>query len=281
MKPSIVLAAPAVVLSRRPNLGALGALFAMTLRQHVRGRRLWVLCVLFVLPAVLAAVVNLASRVPLPVDDLEFPLIFNLIPHALAPLAALLYAAGIIQDEVEEQTLTYLLIRPLPRWAVYWVKLLAAVATTSLLTAAFTMATFATIVLTAKTPWTAAMITHAMKTAGLLMLVQVAYCGLFGLLGLLMRRVLLVGVAYVVLFEGLLASIDTVARRLTIMYYFRVLAMRWLNPASAGEWSVNLTTAPSATMCVLTLLGMGVLLGAIAAVFFSRREFRMKTPEGN
>ena len=43
----------------------------------------------------------------------------NFIPHALAPLAALLYSAGIIQDEVEDQTLTYLLLRPLPRWALY------------------------------------------------------------------------------------------------------------------------------------------------------------------
>ncbi len=46
-----------------------------------------------------------------------------------------------------------------------------------------------------------------------------------------MRRSLLVGVAYIVIFEGLLASLDTVARRLTVMYYFRVLVLRWLDPA--------------------------------------------------
>jgi len=37
------------------------------------------------------------------------------------------------------------------------------------------------------------------------------------------ERSLFVGVAYIVLFEGILASLDTVARRLTIMFYFRVL----------------------------------------------------------
>ena len=97
----------------------------MTLRQHLRGRRLLVLSLLFALPSVLAAVVSLLSHYPPPVEELKFALVFNLIPHALAPLAALLYAAGIIQDEVEEQTLTYLLVRPLPRWAIYIVKLLA------------------------------------------------------------------------------------------------------------------------------------------------------------
>ena len=52
------------------------------------------------------------------------------------------------------------------------------------------------------------------------------------------------GVAYIVLFEGLLASLDTVARRLTVMYYFRVLVLRWLEPASGKEWSIDLATAP-------------------------------------
>ncbi len=92
-------------------------------------------------------------------------------------------------------------------------------------------------------------------------LAQAGYCGLFGLLGLLMRRSLLVGVAYIVLFEGLLASLDTVARRLTIMYYFRVLVLRWLEPANGSEWSIDLATAPEAQKCVLTLLGVGMVTG--------------------
>src|SRR4051812_5440393 len=79
------------------------ALFVLTLRQHIRGRRLLVLSLLFLLPSVLAVLVRLAPHAP-PPRDLEFAFIFNIIPHALAPLTALLYAAGIIQDEVEEQT---------------------------------------------------------------------------------------------------------------------------------------------------------------------------------
>src|SRR5713226_2443894 len=103
---------------------ALAALFVLTLRQHLRGRRLLVLSLLFLLPSVLATVARLAPHPPQP-EELEFAFVFNLIPHALATLTALLYAAGIIQDEVEEQTLTYLLLRPLPRWALYVTKLLA------------------------------------------------------------------------------------------------------------------------------------------------------------
>ena len=95
-----------------------------------------------------------------------------------------------------------------------------------------------------------------------------------------MRRSLFVGVAYIFLFEGLLASLDTVARRMTMMYYFRVLALRWLEPADGKEWSIDLATAPDAQTCVLTLLGVGLVLAVAAAFFFAGREFRMKTPEG-
>ena len=279
MKPVVAELAEAVSLSRRSNLGALGTLFVLTLRQQIRGRRLLVMSLLFALPAVLAAVVNLASRLPAPVESLQFALIFNLIPHALAPLAALLYAAGIIQDEVEEQTLTYLLLRPLPRGAIYLVKLAATLVVTSLLAAVFTAATFAVLALTAKEPPPLDLVATILRTIGLLALMQTAYCGLFGLLGLLMRRSLVVGVSYIVLFEGLLASFDTVARRLTVMYYFRVLVLRWLNPASGRDWSISLATAPSAQTCVLTLVGVGLVLAIAAAFLFAWKEFRMKTPE--
>jgi ABC-2 type transport system permease protein len=275
------VAANAVVLSRRPNLGALATLFVLTLRQHVRGRRLLVMSLLFALPGALAAIVNLASRFPPTVENLQFAFVFNLIPHALAPLAALLYATGIIQDEVEEQTLTYLLLRPLPRWALYFIKMLATLLIVSVLTAAFTAATFAVIALTASGPMTSSWIGPALKTSAALTLAQAGYCGLFGILGLLMRRSLLVGVAYIFLFEGILASLDTVARRLTIMYHFRVLVLRWLSPADGKDWSIDLATAPDARTCVLTLLSVGLVMSVAAAFFFAGREFRMKTPEGN
>lgn len=271
----------AVVLSRRPNLIALGELFVLTLRQLVRGRRLLVLSLLFSLPSALVALVYLASRHSLPAEEIQFGLVFNLIPHALAPLATLLYAAGIIQDEVEEQTLTYLLLRPLPKWALYITKLMATLLMTSLLITVFTSATFVVIALMAKEPVNVALAERALKTAALLSLAQVGYCGLFGLLGLLMRRSLLIGVAYIVFFEGVLASIDMVARRLTVMYYFRVLVLRWLEPKSGKEWFIDLATAPQARTCVLILLGVGLVMATAAAVFFALREFRMKTPEGN
>ncbi len=118
------------------------------------------------------------------------------------------------------------------------------------------------------------------KIAAVFSLAQVAYCGLFALMALFMRRALVMGVVYIIFFEGVLASFDTIARRMTVMYYFRVLVLRWLAPASGREWKFNLTTAPSSTACVLILLGAGLAMASLGSLIFTAREFRMKTPEG-
>jgi ABC-2 type transport system permease protein len=259
---------------------ALGALFVLTLRQHLRGRRLLVLSLLFLLPSVLVAIVYLTMHAP-PPEQLEFVFVFNLIPHALATLTALLYAAGIIQDEIEEQTLTYLLLRPLPRWALYLTKLAVTILVTATLTGVFT--TLALVVIYWNTdqllgevlPW------RALKIAGLLALAQVAYCSLFGAIGLFMRRSLIAGLVYIIVFEGLLVSFVAVARQLTVMYYFRLLAIDWLNPPDSKEWNFDLTTAPSPGRCVLILLATSAVFALLGAALMMRREFRMKTPEGS
>lgn len=275
--PDSTAAAP---LGRSLDLAALWAAFVLTLRQHERGRRLLVLSLLFLLPSVLAAVVRLTPHSP-PPAALEFAFIFNFIPHALATLTALLYAAGIVQDEVEEQTLTYLLLRPLPRWALYLTKLAATVLVTAALTGVFTALTYTVLYWGTPELWADVLPTRAAKAAALLALAQAAYCALFGALGLFTRRSLIVGLAYIVAFEGLMANFETVIRRLTVMYYFRVLSVRWLEPAGSKVWSIELDTAPSAADCVWTLLitcAVGALLGA---VMMMRQEFRMKTPEGS
>ncbi len=278
------LADEPVRLWRFPSIRALTALLVLSLRQQARGLRLVVLGLLFLLPGALALIVCLTAPGPFRgtshAEILQFALVFNLIPHALAPLAALLCAGGIIRDEVEEQTLTYLLLRPLPRSAIYAVKLLASLLTVVLLTSIFTVATLLFIALLTGESIGAELLVQSGKTALIFSLSQVAYCGLFALIALLMRRALLIGVVYIIFFEGLLASFDTLARRMTVMYHFRVLVLRWLAPASGTLWKVDLKTAPTSTTCVLVLLGVGLGLAILGSLIFSTREFGMKTPEG-
>ncbi|HEY7326461.1 MAG TPA: ABC transporter permease subunit [Gemmataceae bacterium] len=270
---------PDISVRRGSMVSAVAALFVLTLRQQLRGRRPLVLSLLFLLPAVLAIVFKFLPFPPT-TDVLEFALIFNLIPHALAPLTALLYAAGAIQDEVEEQTLTYLLIRPLPRWALYVTRTVAAWLTTTVLTALFTTVALTVIYWNTPMLWGSVLPRRAATVAALMALAQAGYCSLFGLLGLLTRRSLIAGIAYIIAFEGLLANFDAVVRRLTVTYYFRVLSLRWLALPHTEEWSIPLSDAPSADECLTTLLGVSALLVLLGAVMIRQREFLMKTAEG-
>jgi ABC-2 type transport system permease protein len=125
-----------------------------------------------------------------------------------------------------------------------------------------------------------ALIRRSMLISGLLSLSLLAYVAIFGGLSLLTRRSLVLGVGYIVVFEGVLANIDFVIRHVTVMYYVRTLSVRWLD-LSGADWMIDTATAPTATTCLLTLLGIGVVLALLGSWLFSVREFRVKTPEGN
>jgi ABC-2 type transport system permease protein len=274
---------PDVRRSIRAELSAAAGLFALTVRQHTHGRRLWVVGTLFALPCGLAVLLRSLAR-PAPADALEFALILNLVPFGLAPLAALLYAAGVVRDEVEEQTLTYLLLRSVPRRAIYATRLLATTVVTTVLVGIATAALYLAIYWGTADLGGVGFWARVARAAGAMALGQVAYCSLFGFLGLFVRRSLVIGVIYVAAFEGVLASLDFVARKLTVAYYVRTLFMRWLDPTEEmlqrwqRELGMGLTTAPSTRACVLTLGLFGVAVALLTASWFARREFRVKTP---
>jgi ABC-2 type transport system permease protein len=268
------------------ELSALASLFVLTLRQYTHGRRVYVLGALYLLPCALAVLLR-SLKESAPTDTLEFALLFNLLPHGLAPLTALLYAAGMIQDEVEEQTLTYLMVRPLPRWALYVSRMLATMLTATVLVAVAALALYVAIYWGTPELWRDILTTRAPRAIGILALAQVAYCALFGFLGLVTRRSLIAGLIYIIVIEGALANIDFVARALTAVFYVRILILRCLalSPVDVQrferEWSLDLQTVPTTSRCVLTLVGFGVIVTLLAALRFARQEFHMKTPESN
>jgi ABC-2 type transport system permease protein len=271
---------------RRPlsaELSALAALFGLTVRQHTHGRRLLVLALLYLVPCALAVVLRSLAR-PAQADDLEFGLVLILLPHGLAPLTALLYAAGIVSDEVEEQTLTYLLLRSVPRDLLYLTKLLATLCVTSVLVAGAVGALYVAIYAGKPEFWSTAL-PRAGGVIAVMTLAQVGYCALFGFLGLFTRRALLAGIAYIVAIEGVLANLDFVGRSLTVVYYVRTLTLRWLDlPAEQLRrcqevWGMNdLDKLPASGSCVALVLGFAVVLALVSALWFARSEFHVKTP---
>ncbi len=275
------------------SLGSLWTLYTLTLRQHRHGKRWIVMAILMLLPAALAILVRATAR-DAPSTVLEFLFVFMFIPQALLPLAALIYASGIIHDELEEQTFTYLLIRPIPKWAIYLVKLLATATVAVILTAIFTALAYAAIYLGADSN-DHNILLRCVTACCIHSLAVIAYCCLFGLISLFTARILIVGIIYIAVVEGLFANLDFGIRLLTVIYYTRLIAyhaMPFLVPTPYGTqdfaaetWQLDIANDPKLLLhpqvitCLIVLLAGSAICAAIAAFLCSRREFHMKTPE--
>ncbi|HUB27437.1 MAG TPA: ABC transporter permease [Tepidisphaeraceae bacterium] len=272
---------------------ALVTLYILSLRQQMHGKRWIVMSLLFLLPALLALIVHETSP-DAPALALEFTFVFMFIPQAILPLAALIDASGTIQDELEEQTITYLLIRPISRWAIYVVKLAGAITMTLALTAIFTAVTYAVIYglrdQDAARRCLTAISIHCLAVA--------CYCCIFSLLGLITRRILVAGVLYIVIVEGLLANLPFGIRLITVIYYARLIAYRTLpfvlirpegprENLAADAWQLDIASDPqllehpSLHACIAVLLLAIAILTALGALLCMRREFHVKTPEKN
>jgi ABC-2 type transport system permease protein len=270
------------------------ALYTLTLRQHVHGKRWLVMALLFLLPMGLALVVRWTAP-NVPPKALEFSLAMMFVPQALLPIVALLYASGIIQDEQEEQTITYLLLRPIPKWAIYTLKLLAVMTTTAVLVAVFTLLTYAAIYVGTQAPL-GEVVARSFKAASIHALAVITYCSVFGLMSLLTRRVLIVGILYTAIVEGLLANLPFSIRWITVIYYARLIAYRTMafnvprfngesHDIAADAWQLKtasdpgLTEHPQLATCIAVLVLTSLVCTAIAGWLCMQREFHVKTPE--
>ncbi len=273
----------------------LWTLYVLTLRQHLHGKRWMVMAGMCLLTIGLVALVRATARQVAGIQ-LEFVFVFMFIPQAALPLLALVYASGIVRDEQEEQTMTYLLVRPIPKLALYLVKLLATLTTTLVLATVLTVVTYA-VIYTGIEKGEANVPLRCLQAVSTHALAVTAYCCLFALISLLTKQALIVGVLYTVLFEGLLANNPFSVRLATVIYYTRLIAYRtmgFLTPTPDGRsthdlaaetWQLDvksdpgLLAHPQVSTCLTVLLAASLACAVIGAVIFSQREFYVKTPE--
>jgi ABC-2 type transport system permease protein len=250
---------------------------------------------LFLMPVALACFVRFHARNPSSIL-LEFLAGFMFVPQALLPLIALLYASGMIQDEQEEQTITYLLVRPIPKWTIYCMKLLATWTTAVALTVLLTLLTYTAIYFHAGTPF-AEVAVRCAKAAAVHSLAVITYCSIFGLIALVTQRSLVIGILYIAVVEGVFANLPFGIRLAAVVYYTRLISYHMMDfvvtlpgggsdnlAASVWQFDVQrdpqLLEHPSTAACVAVLLGTSLVCMVFAAWLCARREFHVKVPEG-
>ncbi|HET7304593.1 MAG TPA: ABC transporter permease subunit [Segeticoccus sp.] len=221
--------------------------------RAVLGRRRGIL--LFVLPAVLllvAAVVRaLAGADPATANDV----LVQLGLRVVLPLAALIASSSVLAPEIDDGSIAYLLAKPIPRLSLTCSKLLVAIGCT---------------VVCAALPILVAALVLATGTSGMALAYGVgalaggaAYCALFLWLSSLTRHAVVIGLIYVLLWEGLVGNLLAGVRWVSIT--------RW-SEAIAGAVSEHVHVAPPHLSVLYAVLATLVVLVGMALLATRRLQ---------
>jgi ABC-2 type transport system permease protein len=169
------------------------------------------------------------------------PVIVGLGFVVVLPVTALIVGTGVLGSEVDDGTIVHILTKPLPRRDIIFAKLLVA-APVSAISAAIPL--FIAGVLADSVAFGLALAVSAAVGA-------IAYSSLFLLLSLLSRRPVLLGLAYVLVWEGLLGRFISGTRVLSIEQYAIALADK-MHPTDIlpGKVSVPVAIVMSAIFAV-------------------------------
>jgi ABC-2 type transport system permease protein len=174
--------------------------------RSVFGRRRGVL--LFLLPVILVGMAVLVRALVGKDPSAARDTLYGLGLVVIVPLVALLATTGVLAPEIDDGSISYLLAKPISRHTIVVSKLVVA-AICVLLFAAVPMLV-AGLVLLLDEPMLGAGFAVGSLAGGL------AYCALFALLSVLTRHAVVIGLIYLLIWEGLLGGLLDGVRWLSI-----------------------------------------------------------------
>jgi ABC-2 type transport system permease protein len=151
----------------------------------------------------------------------------------VVPVTTLLLASSVLGDPNEDGTLVYLWLRPMARWRI------AAAAIASTLTVALPVTVIPMVIAAAATGGGDDLMRG---TAAACILGTVAYTGIFTWLGLRLRRAVVWGLGYILIWEGFVARAGATPSRLAVRASTRSLLAR-MSHGPERLVSVSSTTA--------------------------------------
>jgi ABC-2 type transport system permease protein len=184
------------------------------------------------LPVLLIGLALICKAYDVPASDWGQPVVVGLGLAVVLPVTALIVGTGVLGSEVDDGTIIHILTKPLPRRDIVLAKLLVAAGVTAV-TAAVPLFVVGLLADSARFGFALAV----GSIAGAL-----AYSSLFLLLSLLTRRPVLVGLAYILVWEGLLGRFVSGTRVLSIEQYVIGIADK-IAPTTLLEGKVSLPVA--------------------------------------
>lgn len=185
---------------------AFGAIGVVTLRGLLSRRRAVLMVLLAALPVIVGLLIRLGGgRADAP------EILDTLVVRTVLPLIALIIGTSAIGSEIEDGTLVYVLVKPIPRWQIALAKLVVAAGLTGILVVPPILAAGLMV-----GGFGSASLAVAFGYAVAAIIGGAAYAAAFATLGTITSRALVVGLAYTLLWEGVLAGLLEGTRFLSI-----------------------------------------------------------------
>jgi len=214
--------------------------------RSVFGRRRGIL--LFVLPLVLVGLAVLVRALVGSDDTAAEHTLDRLGLAVIVPLVALLATTGLLAPEIDDGSISYLLAKPISRHTIVTSKL--AVATSCVLLFAAAPMLVAGLVLRLDEPGLGVGFAIGSMVGG------AAYCALFALLSVMTRHAVVIGLIYLLIWEGLLGGLLDGVRWLSVTRWARAITERF---ADVGGLTQDLSTT-YAVMAAAVVIVLGTWL---------------------
>lgn len=252
-------------------------LFATHLSLTLFSKRALLSALLVLLPVGASIlVVLIARRVEGPAPVLEIGWVLQV--QIVAPLVALILGSGVIAEEVDNRTISYLFTRPIRRPAILLGRWLACVLVLSMLLGISALAVRFFLGMAAQNEGAAEIATPEITVRLLrtILMAGVVYSALFAAAGAILKRSIIAGLAYTFVFEVFLANLPGSNQKISIQYYLKsylvaedaAILDRWDDSLARFE----LVPAGDATQTLLTVTVGALLLGSLV---IARKQYHI------
>jgi ABC-type transport system involved in multi-copper enzyme maturation permease subunit len=269
----------------RPTLlGTAVRIFELSLGQMLWSRRSVFLALLTLAPVALASLIRFAAfaePAALPQingERLDGSVLFGLMIWLLyirfiVPVLGMFYGTSLIADEVDDKTITYLFVRPIPRGAVLIGKYLAyVVCTTLLVLPSIVIVYFLTVPIGGGS--IGASFPALVTDLGMLAIGIAAYGALFAWVGARLKRPLVLGLVFIFGWEPGVLLFPGYLKRTTIAYYLQGLVPHAMPQDSAVSVLLQVfQETPPVPLCLTALVGVTLVGVWLAARATETREY--------
>ena len=234
-------------------------IYRLSLTQMLRPKRLFILLFIAAIPIALAVV---AAIFPPDGEDLvsfrDNVLMGPMVISAVLPIITVVLATASLGHEIEDQTMTYLFLKPVPRWGIVLPKFLATITVAGVVV-------IGSGVLTTVIAPEGSFVTSAAAAAGLAIGV-VAYTAIFTWAGLMTNHALALGLVYVFVWEAAIVGFLQGVRWLSVRHYTEATIHGFDDIQFAGD---------SATLSLSQALPAAGIVIVLFVVLTVRRLTRM------